>query len=144
LKIVWNDALPLCQFIGLNPSTADEMKDDPTIRRCKEFAKRWGCGGLLMTNLFAFRATMPEDMKRAADPVGGWVTDGQLIASAHCSQIIVAAWGRDGEFMKRGEAVVKMMVENRTPLRCFKMTKNKQPYHPLYMKADAQLNYMLP
>lgn len=58
------------QFIGLNPSTADETRDDPTIRRCIGFAKLWGYGALCMTNLFAFRATKPRDMRQAADPIG--------------------------------------------------------------------------
>ncbi len=57
-------------FIGLNPSTADETADDPTIRRCVSFAKAWGFGGLCMANLFAYRATNPADMLMQADPIG--------------------------------------------------------------------------
>lgn len=66
----WDESKPYAMFIGLNPSTADETEDDPTIRRCINFAKTWGYGGLCMTNLFAYRATQPEDMKRASDPIG--------------------------------------------------------------------------
>ena len=62
---IWDEALPVCMFIGLNPSTADETVDDPTIRRCINFAKEWGYGQLVMTNLFAFRATKPAEMMRA-------------------------------------------------------------------------------
>ena len=67
---IWEKGAPMVMFVGLNPSTADETQDDPTIRRCIDFAKRWGYGGLYMLNIFAFRATNPKDMKAAADPVG--------------------------------------------------------------------------
>ena len=68
---VWN-AQPkkICMFIGLNPSTADEFENDPTVRRCIGFAHREGCDALVMTNIFAFRATDPGDMKAVEDPVG--------------------------------------------------------------------------
>ena len=52
-------------FIGLNPSTADEVADDPTIRRCKDFARRWGYGAVCVANLFAYRATKPAKLKAA-------------------------------------------------------------------------------
>ncbi|WP_368188730.1 DUF1643 domain-containing protein [Aeromonas sp. R7-3] len=68
LSRVWATDKPYALFIGLNPSTADETLDDPTIRRCIDFAKRRGYGGLVMANLFAYRATDPEVMKRAAEP----------------------------------------------------------------------------
>ena len=70
LSRVWAADKPYALFIGLNPSTADETLDDPTIRRCIDFAKRWGYGGLVMANLFAYRATNPSEMKAATDPVG--------------------------------------------------------------------------
>ena len=67
LSRVWAADKPYALFIGLNPSTADETLDDPTIRRCIDFAKRWGYGGLVMANLFAYRATEPSEMKAATD-----------------------------------------------------------------------------
>ena len=67
LRIAWDPALPLASFIGLNPSTADEWQDDPTVRRCRIFAESWNCGGLLMLNAFAFRATLPADMKKVEE-----------------------------------------------------------------------------
>ena len=67
---VWDESKPLIMLIGLNPSTADENKDDPTIKRCVSFAKHWGYGGLIMVNIFAYRATDPRKMKKATDPVG--------------------------------------------------------------------------
>ena len=62
---VWDESLPVMAFIGLNPSTADETADDPTIRKCIKYAKAWGFGGLLMLNVYSFRATNPDDMWRA-------------------------------------------------------------------------------
>src|SRR4051812_29172166 len=60
----WDEG-EVCCFIGLNPSTADETTDDATIRKCRKYAKRWGFAGMLMLNVFAFRATNPADMKAA-------------------------------------------------------------------------------
>lgn len=89
------DLSPLnwAMFIGLNPSTADGSEDDPTIRRCVAYAKMWGYRGLLMANLFAFRATEPADMLRAADPVGP-SNDSALMGYARMARIAVAAWGQ--------------------------------------------------
>ena len=64
----WDEAKPQVMIIGLNPSTADETKDDPTITRCINFAKAWGYGGVCMANLFAYRATAPSDVKASIDP----------------------------------------------------------------------------
>lgn len=91
---------PFAMFIGLNPSTADETADDPTIRRCIRFARDWGFGGLLMTNLFAFRATDPAVMKAEAEPVGP--ENSAIIQSNACNAgIIIAAWGVHGVHMGR-------------------------------------------
>lgn len=134
----WDERLASCMFVGLNPSTADETKNDPTIRRCINFAKRWGCGGLIMANLFAFRATKPEDMKAAADPVGP-ENDRWLIQLHNAAGLVIAAWGRDGVFRERGAKVLAMLRRNRDggDIGCFGLTENKQPKHPLYIKGDT-------
>jgi hypothetical protein len=118
-------------FIGLNPSTADETKDDPTIRRCVAFAKAWGYGGLFMTNLFAFRATDPADMKRAADPYG-WDNDHTLTSLARRAGIVVAAWGAHGAYQGRDRSV-RLLVPN---LHYLRLTKAGHPGHPLYLPAN--------
>lgn len=120
-------------FIGLNPSTADEVADDPTIRRCMAFAKAWGYGALCMTNLFAFRATDPSDMKVVADPVGPH-NDQHLLRLARDAGVIVAAWGTNGTHMGR-DAAVRAMVPN---LHCLKKTREGHPGHPLYLRADLK------
>ena len=121
-------------FIGLNPSTADESKDDPTIRRCIGFAKRWGCGGLVMLNLFAFRATLPVDMYEADDPVGP-DNDQWLESATHRRTFVIAAWGNHGEYRGRAAEVAGRI----RGLRCLGVNANGSPRHPLYVPGDARL-----
>lgn len=128
--------------IGLNPSTADETNDDPTIRRCIRFAKDWGHARLHMVNLFAFRATKPEDMKAAADPVGP-DTDRHLAnlcreAQSYGGQIL-AAWGTHGSHRGR-DAYVASLLEFRGQIRLLALGSNADgsPKHPLYIKASTR------
>ena len=81
LSRVWNPKLPSVMFVGLNPSTADEQEDDPTVRRCIGFARNWNFGGLILVNLFAYRSTDPADLLRVDDPVGPG-NDKHILASA--------------------------------------------------------------
>jgi hypothetical protein len=119
-------------FVGLNPSTADETKDDPTIRKCIGFAKRWGYGALCMTNLFAFRATDPRQMKGHPKPIGD-DNDRWLVACAREAGIIVAAWGVNGEHMGRDEEVLKLL----DGVECLRTTKAGHPEHPLYVPYEV-------
>jgi hypothetical protein len=125
-------------FVGLNPSTADEELDDPTIRRCIGFARDWGYGGVLMGNLFAFRATDPSEMKRAVDPVGErgdhWLR--QLTGMAG---LVVASWGAHGEHRGRAQAIIDSGVLG--SFTVLGLTKDGHPRHPLYMpKVCRPLN----
>ena len=126
--------------IGLNPSTADENVMDPTVTRCVKFAERWGHGALWMTNLFAFRATDPADMKRADDPVGA-DNDASLIYNADIvagyGGRILCAWGNHGTYRNRSLEVVRLLRAQGFKLECLKLTKAGQPWHPLYMKGDT-------
>ena len=115
-------------FVGLNPSTADEVTDDPTIRRCVAFAKTLGYGPLGMKNLFAFRATAPDDMKAAAEPIGPQ-NDFHLQRLAHGAGVVVAAWGIHGTHRER-DAAVRSMIPTLHHLR---KTANGHPGHPLYL-----------
>jgi hypothetical protein len=126
----WDDSLPYVMFVGLNPSTADENTDDPTLIRCMNFAKSWGYGGVCMANLFAFRATDPLVMKAADNPVGR-LNNKWLKQLAQEAGLVVAAWGNDGVYLKRSQKVVKMIPD----LYCLKMNKSGEPAHPLYQKA---------
>jgi hypothetical protein len=117
-------------FVGLNPSTADEFLDDPTIRRCVDYARRWGYGALCMANLFAFRATQPAVMKANLQPIG-IDNDRWLSELAEKAGVVVAAWGVDGLHLGRDKAVETLLGDK---LCCLKLTKDKHPGHPLYLK----------
>jgi hypothetical protein len=120
--------------IGLNPSTADNTKDDPTIRRCVGFAKREGCTGLLMLNLFALRATDPGALYGADDPIGPQ-NDATLDTYVRAGAVRVAAWGHHGDLHGRGRAIQARFPD----LLCFGTTKGGHPRHPLYLPSDAPL-----
>lgn len=115
-------------FVGLNPSTADEVEDDPTIRRCIQYAKDWGYGALCMTNIFAFRHTDPVVMKAQGDPVGP-ENDTALLHLAKDPGVVVAAWGNHGSHLGRGKHVTEMLAN----LTCLRRTKKGHPGHPLYL-----------
>lgn len=128
------DPRRIFMVIGLNPSTATETVNDPTIRRCIGFAQREKCDALLMTNAFAFRATLPEDMKSAGDPVGP-ENDEWLVRCASLATVVVAAWGVHGPHLGRDRAV-KELIPN---LLCFGTTADGHPKHPLYLPRDTPL-----
>lgn len=132
--VLWRewDALnpDYAMFIGLNPSTADEVNDDPTIRRCVDFARRWGHGALCMTNLFAYRATQPTRMKAHPTPIGV-ANDRWLKRLARHARVVVAGWGVHGSFMGREQAVRRLLT---CKLSYLALTKGGHPHHPLYLK----------
>jgi hypothetical protein len=123
----WDDG-PKVMFVGLNPSTADASLDDPTIRKCVTFARHWGYGGLLMANLFAFRATQPADMLKAADPVGPR-NDEFLRLGARMSSLIVGAWGNGGGHMGRSA----VMHQTFPAMKVLRLNGTGHPAHPLYL-----------
>ncbi|MEM8500400.1 MAG: DUF1643 domain-containing protein [Pseudomonadota bacterium] len=129
----WSAEKPIVMFIGLNPSTADETSDDPTLRRCINFAKAWGYGGVCMANLFAYRATDPEEMRVCAKPVGPrnnrWL---KLLAGE--ADLVVAAWGNDGVLRQRSRQVRAMLPT----MTCLRMNKSGEPAHPLYLPASLR------
>ncbi len=127
----WSDA-PACVFIGLNPSTADASRDDPTIRKCVGFAQRWGYGALCMLNLFAFRATVPGDMLAAVDPIGP-ENNATLARVAGMAPLVIAAWGNHGRHLDRDRRVMDMFPS----LHCLRVNQNGSPVHPLYQPGDA-------
>ena len=121
--------------IGLNPSTADETRNDPTIVRCIGFAKLWGFGALCMTNLFAFRATKPIDMLAIPDPIGP-ENDYTLRGIAAEAGIIIAAWGNHGRFLARDDEVKRMLAGRK--LECLAHNQDGSPVHPLYVPRDRK------
>jgi len=115
----------------LNPSTADAQRDDPTIRRCTGFARRWGFGGIEVVNLFAWRATKPEELRRASDPVGR-LNDRAILRAARECAMTIAAWGNHGAWMGRTDRVLEIL-RGVCEVRVFGLTAIGQPKHPLYL-----------
>jgi hypothetical protein len=122
-------------FIGLNPSTADEQADDPTIRRCIDFAKRWGFDGLYMLNLFALRSTDPRGLDQVDDPVGP-ANDDAIAAVLAQVDLAVAAWGVHGWRHDRDQ---RFVAQCQRELHCLGRTINGHPKHPLYLRATTEL-----
>jgi hypothetical protein len=127
----WDNTKATVLFIGLNPSTADEENDDPTLVRCINFAKSWGYGGVCMANLFAYRATKPKDLLARKRVIGKDNND-WLLDLAKDADKVIAAWGNDGRYLSRSTQVKKLIE----PLHCLKLNKSGEPAHPLYLKAD--------
>lgn len=125
---IWEPRQGFCMFICLNPSSADETVDDPTIRRCMRYATAWGYGGIYITNLFAFRTKDPRIMKRAIDPVGPQ-NDFHLVSTAKEATLVIAAWGTAGSHLNRDADVCKIVW----PMECLRVTKAGHPAHPLYL-----------
>ncbi len=123
-------------FIMLNPSTADASLDDPTIRRCRGFAKAWDCNGIVVANLYALRATNPADLWRHVDPVGP-DNDAFLAALIREHETIVCAWGANAK-PERVAQVRKLFRDINRPV-CLGMTKDGAPRHPLYVRGDQPL-----
>lgn len=126
-------------FIMLNPSTADASVDDPTIRRCMGYARREGCGGIKVYNLFALRATDPKELAKSADPNGEsnyYHVSTALEIAEEWRDIVVAAWGA---YPKARRSGVYKLIANHPNVRCLGTTANGSPRHPLYVKGDQPL-----
>jgi hypothetical protein len=133
---IWEDGKPLLNIIGLNPSTADATGDDPTMRRCVGFAEREGFGGLVMTNLFAYRATDPNAMMQADDPVGP-ENDLHVREVALQSAQVLLAWGNGGLFLERATQVLGLLQRE---CQCLGITALGEPRHPLYLRKDEPMS----
>jgi hypothetical protein len=149
LSITFRDVGPwsLVQFIGLNPSTATEEVDDPTVRRCKDFARRWGFSGMIMTNAFALRSTDPKALYEAKSLFPEWLRNDEYLrywALHNRVDRIVCCWGNHGAYLGRGKAIVDMMATLNVPLHCFGLTQQGQPKHPLYLAKATKLEEFAP
>ena len=123
---------PAVAFIGLNPSTADEQQDDPTVRRCIRFTKAWDYDALFMLNIFAFRSTDPMTLRVVPDPIGD-ENDRYLTSWSAATVMTVAAWGVHGSYLDRENAVRRLFAERGLALRYLRLTKAGHPGHPLYL-----------
>ena len=136
LTRVWDDALPRALFVMLNPSTATEVQNDPTVERCERRARALGFGAFRVTNIFAFRATDPRAMRAMADPVGpenDTAIRGSLDWAGGPADRIVCAWGTHGAHLGRGAAVERLLRESGRDLHHLGLTAAGAPKHPLYI-----------
>ena len=132
----WADG-PVANFLMLNPSTADEVKLDPSCTRARLYAERWGFGALIVTNLFGWRATDPDDMKAAHDPIGTG-NDRAILAAAEHSTLVVCAWGNHGAHRDRSKKVVELLRRKDVSLHALRLNGNGEPAHPLYLPARLE------
>lgn len=139
--ILWRQwgSLPFLMVVGLNPSTADETADDPTLRRCIGFAKRENMGALCMTNVYAYRSTDPATLPQVgwSLAVGGensrWLTE-----CAKRASLIICAWGKHARQHDR-ETVTKILTQNNERVMCLGKNLDGTPKHPLYLPANSPL-----
>lgn len=124
-------------FLMLNPSTADEFQLDPTVTRCVGFARKWGFGGLVVTNIFALRSTDPQRLREVEDPTGPH-NDEAIQKVAKLAGLVVCAWGVHGAVGDRGRRVIEMLAASEVPLYCLGVTKDGFPRHPLYIRGDTR------
>lgn len=136
---IWDSDLPLLAVCGLNPSTADEKTNDPTITRCINFAKAWGYGGIYMINLFGYRSTDPKALKSVADPIGP-DNDRVIIEVVAGTDHTIVAWGVNGALFGRDTQVLDLIRQGRHGHKVYHLglTKGGHPKHPLYLRADTR------
>lgn len=135
----WDKARPAVCIIGLNPSVADAQEDDPTIRRCIGFAKRWGYGTLFMVNLFAYRATDPSDLHQAISAgvdMEQKLNNDHILSMASGALLTVCAWGGNKVYGRDIE-VLQLLKEMGVVTHALVVNSDGTPKHPLYIKGDT-------
>ncbi|MFD0859325.1 DUF1643 domain-containing protein [Roseovarius aquimarinus] len=137
LTRIWEEALGRIHFIMLNPSTATEMQNDPTVERCERRARALGYGAFRVSNIFAWRDTDPRKMRAAADPVGP-ANDAAILEGCAWAERNVAAWGTHGAHLDRGAEVLALLQGAGAPLHHLGLTREGHPRHPLYVAYAHQ------
>jgi hypothetical protein len=137
LTRVWDPKGARAMFVMLNPSTATEVQNDPTVERCERRARALGFGAFRVLNIFAWRATDPRDMRAAADPVGP-DNDRAIVESVFWADRIVCAWGTHGAHLGRGPQVERLLRAAGAELHHLGLSKEGHPKHPLYIGYAVQ------
>lgn len=132
----WEDRSNQVAFILLNPSQANEVDDDPTIRRCIGFAQAWGYGSVEIVNLFAYCATKVSKLREASDPIGP-ENDTYILQAAQRASLLICAWGNWGRLRGRYLEVQSLLHEYNCG--CFGLTQHGQPRHPLYLPKSKNI-----
>lgn len=121
-------------FLMLNPSIADELVLDPTVRRCLGYALDWNYSEMHVCNIFGIRGTDPRILREVDDPVGK-ENDKYICEEVGNADLVIAAWGSHGTYKNRGDEVMKM-VSKIKPIHYLQLTKQGIPSHPLYLKGN--------
>ncbi|MFL4469687.1 DUF1643 domain-containing protein [Tateyamaria armeniaca] len=132
LTRVWDASGRRVNFVMLNPSTATEVQNDPTVERCERRARTLGFGSFAVTNIFAWRDTDPKAMRAAADPIGP-DNDAAILERAAWADEVIAAWGTHGAHLDRGAQVATLLHSTARPLFHLGLSKAGHPKHPLYL-----------
>lgn len=138
----WDSTLPTACFLMLNPSTAGRERNDPTIRRCLEFSRRWGCGRFIGLNAYALRSTDPGKLAQHSDPVGP-DNDRHIREVATEVDLVVIAWGAHRMMHDRAPQILTLLADAGVELRCLALTKHGYPQHPLYVPYGDHKPYSL-
>ena len=136
LTRVWDTEGRRVLFVMLNPSTATEVQNDPTVERCERRARALGFGAFRVCNIFAFRATDPRVMRAQDDPVGP-ANDAAIAEGALWADSVVCAWGTHGAHLGRGSAVEALLRATGRPLLHLGLSKAGHPKHPLYIAYEC-------
>jgi hypothetical protein len=137
LTITWDESKPYCVFCMLNPSTADEMHNDPTVERCERRAREWGYGGLVVLNIFAYRSTDPKALYSLDDPVG-CLNDKAIRIMTESAGLVVCGWGTHGKLHGRGERVLSLLRACGATPYALQLNGDNSPKHPLYVAYEKQ------
>ncbi len=137
LTRTWDSGLGRATFVMLNPSTATEVQNDPTVERCERRARALGFGAFCVTNIFAWRDTDPKAMRRAEDPVGP-ANDAAIVDASVWGDLVVCAWGTHGEHLGRGPGVERLLRDAGATLHHLGLSKAGHPKHPLYISYAQQ------
>lgn len=135
----WDARLPNLLYVLLNPSRGDELLDDATITRCIERARRLGYGGMMIVNLFAWRAEQPIELRRIEDPVGPG-NDAAILRAAQACDAVICGWGAHADAVQPGRARQVLLVLASLGLQPQALAVNKDgsPQHPLYVDYEAR------
>lgn len=137
LTRIWDAGGKRVTFVMLNPSTATEVQNDPTVERCERRARALGFGSFRVTNIFAWRDTDPRKMRKAAEPIGP-ANDEAIREAALWADSTICAWGTHGEHLNRGPAVEQLLRETGKTLHHLGLSKAGHPKHPLYIGYSVQ------
>ncbi|RBI73965.1 hypothetical protein DQW77_08200 [Roseovarius sp. TE539] len=137
LTRTWDTCGQRALFIMLNPSTATEVQNDPTVERCERRARTLGFGAFRVTNIFAWRETDPGKMRAVPDPVGP-ENDHAIEESCAWADRIIAAWGAHGAHLNRGARVRDLLRRTGRPVHHLGLTQAGHPRHPLYIAYSKE------